>query len=92
MVSHSACPEWKEGFTWAFDVPPKGQKLYIVCKSKNTFGKSTLGRVTIQIDKVVTDGVYHGFFSLNHDGNRDGSSRTLEIEIVWSNRTSGDDM
>ncbi|XP_065012176.1 protein CELLULOSE SYNTHASE INTERACTIVE 3-like [Musa acuminata AAA Group] len=92
VVSHSACPEWKEGFTWAFDVPPKGQKLYIVCKSKNTFGKSTLGRVTIQIDKVVTDGVYHGFFSLNHDGNRDGSSRTLEIEIVWSNRTSGDDM
>nr|XP_010930735.1 protein CELLULOSE SYNTHASE INTERACTIVE 3 [Elaeis guineensis]XP_010930736.1 protein CELLULOSE SYNTHASE INTERACTIVE 3 [Elaeis guineensis]XP_010930738.1 protein CELLULOSE SYNTHASE INTERACTIVE 3 [Elaeis guineensis]XP_010930739.1 protein CELLULOSE SYNTHASE INTERACTIVE 3 [Elaeis guineensis] len=92
VVNHSTCPEWKEGFTWAFDVPPKGQKLYILCKSKNTFGKTTLGRVTIQIDKVVTEGVYSGFFSLNHDGNRDGSSRTLEIEIIWSNRTSSDGM
>ncbi|XP_073013308.1 protein CELLULOSE SYNTHASE INTERACTIVE 3 [Typha latifolia] len=91
VVSHNTCPEWKEGFTWAFDVPPKGQKLYILCKSKNTFGKSTLGRVTIQIDKVVTEGVYSGLFSLNHDGSKDGS-RTLEIEIVWSNRTSNDGM
>ncbi|KAG9457105.1 hypothetical protein H6P81_001613 [Aristolochia fimbriata] len=90
VVSHNTCPEWKEGFTWAFDVPPKGQKLHILCKSKNTFGKTTLGRVTIQIDKVVTEGVYSGFFSLNHDGNRDGSSRTLEIEIVWSNRISNE--
>ncbi|XP_027192233.1 protein CELLULOSE SYNTHASE INTERACTIVE 3-like isoform X2 [Cicer arietinum] len=39
VVNHSTSLEWKEGFTWAFDIPPKGQKLYIVCKSKNTFGK-----------------------------------------------------
>lgn len=88
VVSHSISPEWQEGFTWAFDVPPKGQKLHIICKSKNTFGKNTLGRVTIQIDKVVSEGVYSGLFSLNHDSNKDGSSRTLEIEIVWTNRTS----
>ncbi|WJX10223.1 Protein CELLULOSE SYNTHASE INTERACTIVE 3 [Trifolium repens] len=92
IVNHSTSPEWKEGFTWAFDVPPKGQKLHIICKSKNTFGKSSLGRVTIQIDKVVTEGVYSGLFSLNHDSNKDGSSRTLEIEIVWSNRISNDDI
>ncbi|KAK4747664.1 hypothetical protein SAY87_014250 [Trapa incisa] len=91
VVNNSTSPEWKEGFTWAFDVPPKGQKLHIVCKSKNTFGKSTLGRVTIQIDKVVSEGVYSGLFSLNHDGNKDGSSRTLEIEIIWSNRTSDEE-
>ncbi|OVA07391.1 C2 calcium-dependent membrane targeting [Macleaya cordata] len=90
VVSHSISPEWKEGFTWAFDVPPKGQKLHIICKSKNTFGKSTIGRVTIQIDKVVTEGVYSGLFSLNHDSNKDGSSRTLEIEIIWSNRISNE--
>ncbi|KAF5735495.1 hypothetical protein HS088_TW15G01002 [Tripterygium wilfordii] len=90
VVSHSISPEWKEGFTWAFDVPPKGQKLHIICKSKNTFGKSTLGRVTIQIDKVVSEGVYSGLFSLNHSSNKDGSSRTLEIEIIWSNRISDD--
>ena len=53
--------------------------------------QSTLGRVTIQIDKVVTEGVYSGFFSLSHDGGKDGS-RTLEIEIVWSNRPSNDSM
>lgn len=91
VVNHSMCPAWNEGFTWLFDVAPKGQKLYIICKSKNTFGKSTLGRVTIQIDKVVTEGVYSGFFSLSHDGGKDGS-RTLEIEIVWSNRPSNDCM
>lgn len=39
VVSHSISPEWKEGFKWAFEVPPKGQKLHIICKSKNTFGK-----------------------------------------------------
>lgn len=91
VVNHSICPVWNEGFTWLFDIPPKGQKLYILCKSKNTFGKSTLGRVTIQIDKVVTEGVYSGFFSLSHDGGKDGS-RTLEIEIVWSNRPSNNSM
>ncbi|GAB4862090.1 Protein CELLULOSE SYNTHASE INTERACTIVE 3 [Ancistrocladus abbreviatus] len=89
VVNHSISPEWKEAFTWAFDVPPKGQKLHIVCKTKNTFGKTTLGRVTIQIDKVVTEGVYSGLFNLNHDSNKDGS-RTLEIEISWSNRMSDD--
>ncbi|XP_037421776.1 protein CELLULOSE SYNTHASE INTERACTIVE 3-like [Triticum dicoccoides] len=91
LVNQSICPVWNEGFTWLFDIPPKGQKLYILCKSKNTFGKSTLGRVTIQIDKVVTEGVYSGFFSLSHDGGKDGS-RTLEIEIVWSNRPANDNM
>lgn len=90
VISHNNSPEWKEGFTWAFDVPPKGQKLHIICKSKTTFGKATLGRVTIQIDKVVTEGEYSGLFSLNHDRNKDSSSRTLEIEITWSNRMSNE--
>ncbi|KAG5575327.1 hypothetical protein H5410_055461 [Solanum commersonii] len=90
VVSHSTSPEWKEGFTWAFDVPPKGQKLHILCKSKNTFGKTTIGRVTIQIDKVVSEGMYSGLFSLSQDNNKDGSSRTLEIEISWSSRTHSD--
>lgn len=91
VMNHNISPEWKEAFTWAFDVPPKGQKLHIICKSKNTFGKATLGRVTIQIDKVVTEGVYSGLFNLNHDSNKDGS-RKLEIEIMWSNRLSNDSM
>ncbi|KAL5704437.1 Protein CELLULOSE SYNTHASE INTERACTIVE 3 [Ranunculus cassubicifolius] len=90
VISHNNSPEWNEGFTWAFDVPPKGQKLHIICKSKSTFGKSTLGRVTIQIDKVVTEGEYSGLFNLNNDHNKDGSSRTLEIEISWSNRMSNE--
>lgn len=57
---------------------------------KNTL-QATLGRVTIQIDKVVTEGVYSGLFNLNHDSNKDGS-RKLEIEIMWSNRLSHDSM
>lgn len=54
--------------------------------------QATLGKVTIQIDKVVTEGVYSGLFSLNHDSNKDGSSRTLEIDIIWSNSLSNDGM
>ncbi|KVH21214.1 Armadillo [Cynara cardunculus var. scolymus] len=94
VVSHNTSPEWKEGFTWAFDVPPKGQKLHIQCLSKNTFGKTSLGVVTIQIDKVVSEGVYSGGFSLRqgHGSNKEGSSRTLEIEITWSNNTSYENM
>lgn len=94
VVSRNTSPEWKEGFTWAFDVPPKGQKLHIQCQSKNTFGKTTLGEVTIQIDKVVSDGVYSGVFGLKHGhgSNKEGSSRTLEIEITWSNKMSDDNM
>ncbi|KAM7459770.1 hypothetical protein LguiA_036247 [Lonicera macranthoides] len=85
VIYHNISPEWDEGFTWAFDVPPKGQKLHIQCKSKSTFGKTNLGRVTIQIDKVVSEGVYSGLFNLSTDTNREGASRTLEIEITWSN-------
>ncbi|PHT40359.1 hypothetical protein CQW23_19213 [Capsicum baccatum] len=110
VVSHSTSPEWKEGFTWAFDVPPKGQKLHILCKSKNTFGKNGHSyiivnislsisdvytfvsdyRVTIQIDKVVGEGMYSGLFSLSQDNNKDGSSQSLEIEITWSSRMPSD--
>ncbi|KAI3758602.1 hypothetical protein L6452_06169 [Arctium lappa] len=94
VVSHNTSPEWKEGFTWAFDVPPKGQKLHIQCLSKNTFGKTSLGVVTIQIDKVVSEGVYSGGFSLKqgHGSNKEGSSRSLEIEITWSNKTTHENM
>ncbi|PWA96637.1 Armadillo [Artemisia annua] len=75
VVSRNTSPEWKEAFTWAFDVAPKGQKLHIQCKSKNTFGKSTLGEVIIQIDKVVSDGVFSGVFSLRngHGTKKEGS-------------------
>ena len=86
VVSRSTSLEWKQGFAWAFDMPPKGQKLHISCKSKNTFGKGSLGKVTIQIDKVVMLGIISGQYTLVPDANRDGTSRTLEIEFQWSNR------
>ncbi|XP_073305495.1 protein CELLULOSE SYNTHASE INTERACTIVE 3 [Primulina huaijiensis] len=87
VVSHNTSPEWEEKFTWAFDVPPKGQNLNIVCRSRNTFGKTTLGRVTIPIDKVVNEGSYSDLLNLGQDTNKDGSSRTLELEMAWSNST-----
>jgi len=66
--------------------------LQLLTGSVVFFIQTTLGKVTIQIDKIVTDGVYSGQFSLSHDGSKDGSSRTLEIEIIWSNRISNDDI
>ncbi|CAN4099661.1 unnamed protein product [Withania somnifera] len=89
VVKGSTSPEWNEGFTWAFDVPPKGQKLQISCKGRTTFGKSTLGSVTIQIDKVVSEGIHCDIFSLSNE-RYNGSSQTLEVEITWSNRTSSE--
>lgn len=88
VVSQNISPEWKQEFAWAFDMPPKGQKLHISCKSKNTFGKVALGKVTIQIDRVVMLGTISGQYTLVPDSNRDGTSRTLEIEFQWSNRIS----
>ncbi|GLJ09423.1 hypothetical protein SUGI_0109450 [Cryptomeria japonica] len=86
VVNQNTSPEWKQGFAWAFDMPPKGQKLIISCKSKNTFGKVALGKVAIQIDRVVMLGTISGQYTLIPDSNRDGTSRTLEIEFQWSNR------
>ena len=39
IVSTGATPEWDEAFAWAFDSPPKGQKLHISCKNNSKFGK-----------------------------------------------------
>eukprot|EP00250_Pteridium_aquilinum_P021587 c25167_g2_i1 orf=475-6879(+) len=86
VIPNSSSPEWNQDFAWAFDTPPKGQKLRISCKSKNAFGKGSLGKVTIQIDRVVMLGKVSGQYNLVPDSNRDGSSRTLEIEFQWSNR------
>ncbi|KAI5082947.1 hypothetical protein GOP47_0002690 [Adiantum capillus-veneris] len=88
VISSNSSPEWNQDFAWAFDTPPKGQKLRISCKSKNAFGKGSLGKVTIQIDRVVMLGKVSGQYNLVPDSNRDGSPRTLEIEFQWSNRTN----
>ncbi|XP_024541091.1 protein CELLULOSE SYNTHASE INTERACTIVE 1 [Selaginella moellendorffii] len=86
VVSNNSAPQWEQGFAWAFDTPPKGQKLHISCKNKGAFGKASLGKVTIQIDRVVLLGNLSGEYQLKPDSNRDGSPRTLEIEFQWSNR------
>ncbi|BBN12529.1 hypothetical protein MPTK1_5g20900 [Marchantia polymorpha subsp. ruderalis] len=86
VVSHTTSPEWKQGFAWAFDTPPKGQKLHISCKSKGAFGKGSLGKVTIPIDKVVMLGTICKPYTLQPETNRDGTARSLEIEFQWSNR------
>jgi hypothetical protein len=39
IVSTGESPEWDEAFAWAFDSPPKGQKLHISCKNNSKFGK-----------------------------------------------------
>ncbi|KAL3686272.1 hypothetical protein R1sor_008846 [Riccia sorocarpa] len=86
VVPHTTSPEWKQGFAWAFDTPPKGQKLHISCKSKGAFGKGSLGKVTISIDRVVMLGTVSNQYILQPDTNRDGTPRILEIEFQWSNR------
>ncbi|WOG97211.1 hypothetical protein DCAR_0416551 [Daucus carota subsp. sativus] len=90
IIYNSTSPQWNQGFMWSFDVPPRGQKLQIVCKSRSTFVKTTLGRLMIQIDRVVSEGVYSGSFSLSHGSHKERSSRTLEISITWSNGMPAD--
>ncbi|VAI72168.1 unnamed protein product [Triticum turgidum subsp. durum] len=64
IVSTGESPEWDEAFAWAFDSPPKGQKLHISCKNNSKFGKKSFGKVTIQIDRVVMLGSVAGEYTL----------------------------
>ncbi|KAM7517751.1 hypothetical protein LguiB_016713 [Lonicera macranthoides] len=85
VVSTGPNPDWEENFTWSFESPPKGQKLHISCKNKSKMGKSSFGKVTIQIDRVVMLGAVAGEYTLLPES-KSGPSRNLEIEFQWSNK------
>ncbi|KAH9669909.1 protein CELLULOSE SYNTHASE INTERACTIVE 1 [Citrus sinensis] len=85
IVSTGPNPEWEESFAWSFEIPPKGQKLHISCKNKSKMGKSSFGKVTIQIDRVVMLGAVAGEYTLLPES-KSGPSRNLEIEFLWSNK------
>ncbi|XP_031264283.1 protein CELLULOSE SYNTHASE INTERACTIVE 1-like [Pistacia vera] len=85
IVSTGPNPEWDESFAWSFESPPKGQKLHISCKNKSKMGKSSFGKVTIQIDRVVMLGAVAGEYTLLPES-KSGPSRNLEIEFQWSNK------
>ncbi|KAE8691240.1 hypothetical protein F3Y22_tig00110890pilonHSYRG00162 [Hibiscus syriacus] len=85
VVSTGPNPEWDESFAWTFESPPKGQKLHISCKNKSKMGKSSFGKVTIQIDRVVMLGAVSGEYTLLPES-KTGPSRNLEIEFQWSNK------
>ncbi|XP_054805283.1 protein CELLULOSE SYNTHASE INTERACTIVE 1-like isoform X2 [Prosopis cineraria] len=85
VVSTGPNPEWDESFSWSFESPPKGQKLHISCKNKSKMGKSSFGKVTIQIDRVVMLGSVAGEYTLLPES-KSGPSRNLEIEFQWSNK------
>nr|XP_043617169.1 protein CELLULOSE SYNTHASE INTERACTIVE 1 [Erigeron canadensis]XP_043617170.1 protein CELLULOSE SYNTHASE INTERACTIVE 1 [Erigeron canadensis] len=85
VVATGPNPEWDESFVWSFESPPKGQKLHISCKNKSKMGKSSFGKVTIQIDRVVMLGAVAGEYTLLPES-KSGASRNLEIEFQWSNK------
>ncbi|KAL8034161.1 hypothetical protein ABFX02_12G009600 [Erythranthe guttata] len=85
VVSTGPNPDWEESFSWSFESPPKGQKLHISCKNKSKMGKSSFGKVTIQIDRVVMLGAVAGEYTLLPES-KSGPSRNLEIEFQWSNK------
>ncbi|PKA58082.1 U-box domain-containing protein 4 [Apostasia shenzhenica] len=85
ILSTGPTPEWDEAFAWAFESPPKGQKLHISCKNKSKIGKSSFGKVTIQIDRVVMLGSVAGEYTLL-PVSKSGPPRNLEIEFQWSNK------
>ncbi|CAM8881638.1 unnamed protein product [Rhodiola kirilowii] len=84
VVSTGPNPDWEESFSWNFESPPKGQKLHISCKNKSKMGKSSFGKVTIQIDRVVMLGTVAGEYTLL-PASKSGPPRNLEIEFQWSN-------
>ncbi|KAF6175720.1 hypothetical protein GIB67_022722, partial [Kingdonia uniflora] len=85
IVSTGPNPEFEESFTWSFDGPPKGQKLHISCKNKSKFGKSSFGKVTIQLDEAVIIGAVAAEYPL-YPQSKSGPSRKLVIEFIWSNK------
>jgi hypothetical protein len=54
VLSTGPSPEWDEVFAWAFDSPPKGQKLHISCKNKSSFGKVRGILVIIESNRAIT--------------------------------------
>ncbi|WOG93713.1 hypothetical protein DCAR_0313000 [Daucus carota subsp. sativus] len=84
VVSTGPNPDWDEPFQWQFESPPKGQKLHISCKNKSKMGKKSFGKVTVQIDRVVTQGEAAGEYFLLPES-KSGSKRSLEIEFQWTN-------
>ncbi|CAI7909366.1 unnamed protein product [Closterium sp. NIES-53] len=48
--------------------------------------QSSLGKATIQIDRVVALGMVSGTYVLQPEGNRDGTQRTIDVDFIWSNR------
>ncbi|XP_048633563.1 protein CELLULOSE SYNTHASE INTERACTIVE 1-like [Brassica napus] len=84
VISTGPNPEWDESFSWSFESPPKGQKLHISCKNKSKMGKSSFGKVTIQIDRVIMLGAVAGEYSLLPESK--SGPRNLEIEFQWSNK------
>ncbi|KAF2293088.1 hypothetical protein GH714_036477 [Hevea brasiliensis] len=90
VVSTGPYPEWDEDFSWSFESPPKGQKLHISCKNKSKMGKSSFGKVTIQIDRVVMLGAVAGEYTLLPES-KSGPLRNLEIEFQWSNKPTNND-
>ncbi|KAG8642891.1 protein CELLULOSE SYNTHASE INTERACTIVE 1 [Manihot esculenta] len=90
VVSTGPNPEWDESFLWSFESPPKGQKLHISCKNKSKMGKSSFGKVTIQIDRVVMLGAVAGEYTLLPES-KSGPSRNLEIEFQWSNKSTSNE-
>nr|AFO12645.1 glucose inhibition of root elongation 1 [Brassica oleracea var. italica] len=84
VISTGPNPEWDESLSWSFESPPKGQKLHISCKNKSKMGKSSFGKVTIQIDRVVMLGAVAGEYSLLPESK--SGPRNLEIEFQWSNK------
>ncbi|RWR93044.1 LOW QUALITY PROTEIN: C2 calcium-dependent membrane targeting [Cinnamomum micranthum f. kanehirae] len=85
VLSTGSTPEWNESFAWSFDSPPKGQRLHISCKNKNKMGKSSFGKVIIQINQVVMLGAVSGEYPLL-PVSKSGPPRNLEIEFHWSNK------
>ena len=51
------------------------------------FGQKSFGKVTIQIDRVVMMGAVAGEYALLPQS-KSGAQRNLEIEFLWSNKSS----
>ncbi|KAH7284075.1 hypothetical protein KP509_34G038500 [Ceratopteris richardii] len=84
VVSNNVNPEWGQVFAWPFERAPRGQKVHIDCRNKSTFSKKSMGKLTIQVDRVIALGTVTGNYTLQSEKNKDGTPRVLEIEISWS--------
>lgn len=83
VINSNLNPVWNEEFT--FPVNSKNEVLSLVVQSKNMFGSSFMGKVSIQLNTLLDQLKHEQFFQLTDEvGNKSQGRIKIELQFIWS--------